>query len=192
MRFAIMVLLVCNSGLAFARGPKVEPPADPALTAMQDAVKAYKKGRAIEARAKLEDASQLIEAQLADRLAAFLPEALPEWTITPAEAGETAPKGRGLNAARSYMHQKDTVTVSITGDAPVLTALGQTLSEAGQAKPEGTHLIDLKNHQAVVTEDGQVLVLVGGRFAVIIEGSASEAVKTDYLKAIDLDRLAAF
>jgi hypothetical protein len=170
--------------------------ADETADAIRGALGSYKDGKALEAKQKLDKASALIAAQLAAKLDTFLPGPLDGWTVETDAPGATpsvAPvDSGGLNATRTYVKDELHVTISITGEMPVITAMAVLFADSERAKEAGNRIMQVKGQSAVMTGDGQVQVLVAERFLVIAEGDAAEDVKNAYLDKIDVEGLAKF
>jgi hypothetical protein len=182
MRLILIILALCVAA-PFAA-------ADEGENAIKSALKAYRTGRTLEAKHQLDKASIILAALLTKRLQNFLPKPLEGWQVedsdTPSEP--TFVTG-GLNASRSYSNSGARVTISISGDVPVLAAMAFMFVDATRAKEAGNRVTQIKGNAAIVTGDGQVQILVANRFLVIAEGDASEADKEAFLDKIDVAAL---
>jgi hypothetical protein len=159
---------------------------DPTEAAIRGAQKAYRAGQLIDAKIRLDKASELISAAAAQKLQGFLPAATEGWTV---EDGDPATGPAEMTATRSYARNGKRVTISISGDVRVLAELAFTVLDAAEAKEAGARIVKIKGSSGVVTGDGQIQILVANRFLVIAEGDAPEDVKTAFLERIDVKGL---
>jgi uncharacterized protein YdbL (DUF1318 family) len=177
--------------LALAAGTTAawpQPKTDAAADAIRAAQKAYRSGQLLDAKQKLDAASELIAAAAAKKLYSFLPDAHEGWTIDPNDS-EPAAAAVELTASRSYAKGPQRITISISGDMRILAALAFTVMDAAQAKEAGARLIKINGTTGVVTSDGQIQILVANRFLVMAEGDAGEETKKAFLEAIDVKGL---
>lgn len=164
-------------GCATAQGRPDETEA-----AIRAAQKAYRAGQLIDAKVRLDKASELISAAAAKKLQGYLPAGRDGWTVE--EGGVEAPI-TAMTATRSFAKNGQRMTISISGDVRVLAELAFMVLDATQAKEAGAKIVKIKGNSGVVTNDGQIQVLVANRFLVIAEGDAPEDVKTSFLEQID-------
>lgn len=158
---------------------------DETESAIRAAQKAYRAGQLLDAKQRLDKASELIAAAAAKKLQGFLPDAQNGWRIDAGDA-EHLP---GMTVSRSFAKNGQRVTISISGDVRVLAEMAFMVLDAAQAKEAGARMVKIKGSSGVVTNDGQIQVLVANRFLVIAEGDAPEDVKTGFLEQIDVQRL---
>lgn len=166
--------------------------ADEISDAMRAAQSAYESGDHLTARHQLDLASELLATEVAQKLTRLLPKALPGWEAEVSDAEEMEAGAGGLTATKQFRKGDQEITISITGESPMLSALRLMFSNPTMATTLGVKTKSIKGHQALVTEDEQIQLMVGDRFFVLAEGNASEADKTAYLSAIDYDALAKF
>lgn len=175
-----MLACVLFAGCAIAQGRSDET--DAAIRAAQ---KAYRAGQLIDAKQRLDKASELIAAAAAKKLQSFLPEPRNGWLV---ESGEIdlIP---GMTASRSFAKNGQRMTISISGDVRVLAEMAFMVLNAAEAKVAGARIVKINGSSGIVTSDGQIQVLVANRFLVIAEGDAPEDVKTGFLEQIDVKGL---
>jgi hypothetical protein len=165
--------------------------ADDILDAIDAARKAYQAGDMQNAKQSLDLASQLIGQKNAEAFAAMLPAPLPGWKAEKAEANAVgaAMFGGASAASRSYTNDKgDNVEVSITGDSAMLMQFGPMLNNPALAGAMGK-LIKVGSQRAIQTNDGDVLMMIGSKFMIHVQGSADAASKLAYAQAVDVAKL---
>ncbi|HAJ45777.1 MAG TPA: hypothetical protein DCL54_04260 [Alphaproteobacteria bacterium] len=181
----LLTTIVAAAFIALAAGTAVaQPKPDETEAAIRAALKAYRSGQRLEAKAEMERAAGLIDQSVTQRLPDFLPKPLDGWSIDEAEASSSA-----LSASRSYSKGAQRVRISITGDMRVLTAMAFLIVDPAQAREAGAKLIQVKGNAALMTSDGQIQVLVANRFLVIAEGESSDGIKGAFLEQIDIQSL---
>jgi hypothetical protein len=178
-----LTALACAALASFALG---QSRPDETETAIRAAQKAYRAGQLIDAKQRLDKASELIAAAAAKKLYGFLPAARDGWTVEPGDPDSTP---MGMTATRSFAKGGQRVTISISGDVRILAELAFMVLDAAEAKNAGARMVKIKGSSGVVTADGQIQVLVANRFLVIAEGDAPEDVKTSFLDQIDVKGL---
>jgi hypothetical protein len=165
--------------------------ADDILDAIDGARKAYQSGDMQNAKQSLDLASQLIGQKNAEAFAALLPAPLAGWKGEQAQTNAVgaAVLGGASAASRSYTDEKGAnVEVSITGDSAMLMQFGPMLNNPALAGAMGK-LIKIGNQRAIQTHDGDVLMVVGNKFMVHVQGSADAAAKLAYAQAVDVAKL---
>lgn len=185
----ILRTLAVSILLAAAAAPAIA--ADDILDAMDAARKAYQTGDMQSAKQSLDLASQLIGQKNAEAFAAMLPAALSGWKAEKAQANAigAAMFGGASAASRSYTNDKgDNVEVSITGDSAMLMQFGPMLNNPALAGAMGK-LIKVGSQRAIQTNDGDVLMIVGNKFMIHVQGSADAAAKLAYANAVDVAKL---
>ena len=80
------------------------------------------------------------------------------------------------------------VEVSITGDSAMLMQFGPMLNNPALAGAMGK-LIKVGAQRAIQTNDGDVLMMVGNKFMIHVQGSADAAAKLSYAQAVDVAKL---
>lgn len=165
--------------------------ADDILDAIDQSRKAYQAGDLTTAKQSLDLASQLIAQKNAEGFATLLPEPLSGWK---AEKAQTSAVGAavfgGVSAAnRSYTNDKgDTVDISISGDSALLMQFAPMLSNPAMAGALGK-LVRIGDQRGVQNQDGDIMMVVGGKVLINVQGSADAASKMAYAKAIDVAKL---
>ena len=165
--------------------------ADDILDAIDGARKAYQAGDIANAKQSLDVASQLIAQKNAEAFSALLPAPLPGWKAEKAQATAVgaAMFGGASAASRTYTNDKgDNVEVSITGDSAMIMQFGPMLNNPALAGAMGK-LIRIGDQRGIQTNDGDVMMLVAGKFLVHVQGSADAAAKLSYAQAIDIAKL---
>lgn len=167
--------------------------ADDILDAMDQAHKAYQAGDMATAKQQLDLASQLIGQKNAEGFVKLLPEALPGWTAEKAQAQAQAIGavmfGGASSASRSYSNAKgDHIDISITGDSAMLMQFATLLNNPSLAGAMGK-LVKVGGLRAIQNHDGDVIVVVGNKFVVNVQGSADAETKLAYANAVDVTAL---
>jgi hypothetical protein len=182
-RFAVAAVILAVAGHpAFA--------ADDILDAVDQARKFYQAGDLGNAKQQLDLASQLIGQKNAESFVALLPAPLPGWK---AEKAQNQAVGSSLfgasTASRSYSNAKgDTVEVSIIGDSAMIAQFAPMLSNPAMAAAMGK-LVRIGDQRAVQSQEGDVMMLIAGKFLIQVQGSADAASKLAYAQAVDIGRL---
>ena len=165
--------------------------ADDILDAMDQARKAYQAGDMATAKQQLDLASQLIGQKNAEGFVKLLPEALPGWTAEKAQAQAIGAVmfGGASSASRSYSNAKgDHIDISITGDSAMLMQFATLLNNPALAGAMGK-LVKVGGLRALQNHDGDVIVVVGNKFVVNVQGSADAETKLAYANAVDVAAL---
>jgi len=187
----MQILRTLAVGLVLAGAAAPALAADDILDAMDAARKAYQAGDMQNAKQSLDLASQLIGQKNAEAFAAMLPAALPGWKAEKAQANAVgaAMFGGASAASRSYTNDKgDNVEISITGDSAMLMQFGPMLNNPALAGAMGK-LIKVGNQRAIQSNDGDVIMMVGNKFMIHVQGSADAAAKLAYANAVDVAKL---
>ena len=165
--------------------------ADDVLDAMDQARKAYQSGDLSQAKQQLDTASQLVGQKNAEAFTKLLPAPLPGWNADKAQATAmgSAVLGGVSAASRSYTNAKgDNVEVSISGDSAILMQFAMMLSNPAMAGAMGK-LIKVGALRAIQNQDGDVMMVVGNKFLINIQGSADAQSKLAYANAVDVAKL---
>ena len=187
----MQILRTLAVGLVLAGAAAPALAADDILDAIDAGRKAYQAGDMQNAKQSLDLASQLIGQKNAEAFAAMLPAPLPGWKAEKAQANAigAAMFGGASAATRSYTNDKgDNVEVSITGDSAMLMQFGPMLNNPALAGAMGK-LIKVGAQRAIQTNDGDVLMMVGNKFMIHVQGSADAASKLAYAQAVDVAKL---
>ena len=88
----------------------------------------------------------------------------------------------------SWAHPGDTVEISISGDSALLTQFAPMLSNPQLAGALGK-LVRVGNQRAVQNQDGDIMMVVGNKVLINVQGSADAASKMAYAQAIDVAKL---
>ena len=171
--------------------------ADEVTDTVEEALGHYEKQEYTEAASSLDYAAQLIRQKRGGDLQAFLPEPLEGWKG--AEASSSAVGGAMLggmvSAERKYTKGDRNVTVTIVADSPMLASLSMMFANPMFATQGGAKLQKVSGQKAIVRydaegKDGEVQVIVGGRYLVTAKGqSVEEADLTGYAAAVDYEGL---
>ena len=187
----MQIVRIFALSLVLAAGVAPALAADDILDAIDAGRKAYQAGDMQNAKQSLDLASQLIGQKNAEAFAAMLPTPLPGWKAEKAQANAigAAMFGGASAASRSYTNDKgDNVEVSITGDSAMLMQFGPMLNNPALAGAMGK-LIKVGAQRAIQTNDGDVLMMVGNKFMIHVQGSADAAAKLSYAQAVDVAKL---
>lgn len=159
---------------------------------INDALKAYSSGDLAAAKLALDDASQAISQKNAGALGTMLPAALEGWTAADVEsnAAGAAMFGGGIQAGRKYEKDGKHVEINIVGDSPMLATVMPMLANSAMAAAMGK-VTKIGKNRALQTNDGRIMLVVGNRFLVTVDGSAEMEDKTAYANAIDFGKLEA-
>ncbi len=167
--------------------------ADEFTDVVEGALEAYRAGDIGAARSDLEYAANLLAQMKSAGLAGFLPDALPGWERSDAEAeGMSAGLGMfggGTVAAASYSNPDGELTISLIADSPMLASFGAMFSgiaAAAGAKPMRIQRVQFADN------DGELQGLVDNRVLVSVSGTASLESKKAYLEAMDMEALKDF
>ncbi|WP_127145269.1 hypothetical protein [Pelagibacterium montanilacus] len=161
---------------------------------LDEARAAYEAGDIKATKYAIDQASVALAQLAAAALAEVLPEALPGWTAEEAEtsgneAAAMAMLGGGMTASRSYSGDAGSVDISVMGDSPLLMMYAPMLANPMMAAALG-RTQKIGSVDAIVSSEGQVIMIVANRFVVTVDGSADEDDKIAYAGAIDLEALA--
>ena len=164
--------------------------ADDVVDAIDAARKAYEAGELSKAKQSLDSASQLVGRKNAERFETLLPQPLPGWT---ADKPKSASVGIAIfgssTASRRYSNDKgEHVEVRITGNSALVTQFAKLLINPSIGGIFGK-IIDVGTQRALQTPEGTINIVIGDKFMVTIEGSASADAKRAYAQAIDVDKL---
>ena len=187
----MQILRTVAVGILLAAAVVPARAADDILDAIDAGRKAYQAGDMQNAKQSLDLASQLIGQKNAEAFAAMLPAPLPGWKAEKAQANAVgaAMFGGASAASRSYTNGKgDNVEVSITGDSAMLMQFGPMLNNPALAGAMGK-LIKVGSQRAIQTNDGDVIMMVGNKFMIHVQGSADAAAKLSYAQAVDVAKL---
>jgi hypothetical protein len=164
--------------------------ADEISDAIDQARKAYQAGDLATAKQSLELAGQLIAQKNAEGLVQILPQPLKGWTVEDSEtsSGSFAMLA-GSTASKRYRNATDDdVSISITADSPALAQMIALFSNPQMAGMMGK-VVMINGQRAVQERQGDITIVVGGRFMIKVDGSAKAEDKLAYAKAIDLKKL---
>lgn len=182
LRILFFALAVSAAMPAFA--------ADDIVEAIDQARKAYQSGDMAGAKQSLDLASQLIGQKNAESFATLLPAPLPGWKAEKTQANSVAMLGGASAATRLYTNAKgDTVEVSITGDSALIMQFGPMLSNPAMAGAMGK-LVKVGNQRGLQTQEGDIMMMINGKFLINVQGSADAAAKLAFAQAIDVAKLA--
>ena len=193
MRRVLSAMLVVCLGLGGAVGVGTPAHADDVEDALQAALDAYRDGDIALAKEEADFASALLAEQKASGLSAFLPEPFSGWTRTDGDQQAVAAQvfGGGLMANAVYDGPSGSVEIQMMADSPVVAGIGAMFSSPAMMAAQGS-VKRIGREKILVTPDGDVSSLIGGRVLVQISGSAPVEDKEAYFAEIDARGLAAF
>jgi hypothetical protein len=184
-----MLRIICGAiFLAMAAMPVLA--ADDILDAIEAARKAYQAGDMAGAKQSLDLASQLVGQKNAENFAALLPAALPGWKAEKVEATSVGVTVFGVTSASRRYTGPDglDVQVRITGDSALVLHFARLFMNPTIAGAMGK-LISIGDQRALQTSEGSINMVVADKFLVTVEGSADEASKLAYARAVDIGKL---
>jgi hypothetical protein len=184
-----MLRIICSAiFLALAALPALA--ADDILEAIDAARKAYQAGDMAGAKQSLDLASQLVGQKNAESFAALLPAALPGWKAEKAETTSVGVTVFGVTSASRRYNGSDgrDVEVRITGDSALVLHFARLFMNPTIAGAMGK-LISIGDQRALQTSEGSINMVVADKFLVTVEGSADEASKLAYARAVDIGKL---
>ncbi|MCW5693920.1 MAG: hypothetical protein KIT48_16305 [Pseudolabrys sp.] len=186
-----MTKFLLVAGTLFLAAAAMPAHADDILDAIDQSRKAYQAGDMATAKQSLDLASQLIGQKNAESFAAMLPEPLAGWKAEKAQTNAlgSAVFGGVSAASRSYTNANgDSVEVSISGDSALLMQFAPMLSNPALAGALGK-LIRVGEQRAVQNQEGDIMMVIGNKVLINVQGSADAASKLAYAKAIDAAKL---
>lgn len=171
--------------------PALPAAADEISDALAEAAEAYAAGDLSTAKQQADSAAMLLAQKSAERLAEVFPEPLEGWTAEdPTTDGMSAAMfGGGIMAGRTYTDAEgNTVTIEVTGDSPMIMSLAGFFASPDMAAALG-EAATIAGQQAIVTEEGEIQMMVAERFLIAITGSAPVEAKKAYGEAFGFDKL---
>ncbi len=188
---AMAGMVVCGSVVAVS--------ADDITDSITEGLEYYKKGDVSAAIQSLNYASQLMMQNKAQGLESYLPAPLNGWHSSNANssAAGAAMFGGGASAERTYSRDDKQITIQIITDSPMMQGVMMMFSNPMFATADGGKLEKIGKQKAIVTYDqntgeGDVKLVIAGRFFVSIDGSAiAREDLINYATKIDYDKLAA-
>jgi hypothetical protein len=182
IRFALLLALA-----GMLAGPAR---ADDILGALDQARKAYQAGDLTNAKQSADLASQLIGQKNAESFVALLPKPLSGWTADDAQVTAIGSTAFGVSQARrNYTSANgDNVEVQITGDSAMIAQIAPIMANPQIAGAMGK-IVRVGNQRAIQNPQGDVHVIVGNKFLIVVTGSAPAAAKMSYAQAVDFARL---
>lgn len=173
--------------------PAPEARADSVEDALTAALEAWRAGDVRRAKQELDYAAALVDDAQAESLRPFLPAARTGWTRMEGEASAApaAMFGGGLSASAVYTRGGERFEISLFADNPMVAAMAPMLATPQMMAMAG----DVRRNDGqtyVVTGDGEIMALVGGRVLVRVEGAAPEDAKIAHFEAIDFRGLGRF
>lgn len=181
LRVVAIALCVAASGVARA---------DDILGAIDGALKAYQGGDLSTAKQQLDLASQLVGRKNAEAFAALLPQPLSGWQGDKPYTTAVGALGFGASqASRTYTNARgDSVEVQITGDSALIAQISTFLASPSIAGAMGK-IGRVGALRAIVSTEGDLHMVVGNKFLILVQGRASAADKLSYAQAVDVARL---
>lgn len=170
--------------------------ADDVTDQIQEGLKAYEKGDLDTATIALDTATGLIREMQANSLTEVLPEPLSGWTAEEAETSTAgaAMFGGGMQASRSYRKDDEHVSISITGNSPMLQAMSMMFANPAMMGGDGK-LVVVDGRKVIQNkQDHSLQTMVNNNFLVSVEGddlTTDESVKA-YFQAVDFAGLEKF
>jgi hypothetical protein len=183
-----VVFLVCPPGFAQE---------DNVLATIEEAVKQYEGGDYAGAASNLDYASQLVRQKRSEATKELLPDALPGWTASEAQAQAVAAGvlGGGVTVSRDYKKGGAVVSIEIVSDSPVLQSVLMMINNPLFAGAGGGKLERVGQQRAVVKFDsvdrsGEMYIVIDNQFLVTVSGRGIDrADLLTYAGAIDFKAL---
>jgi hypothetical protein len=166
-------------------------PADEVETAIEAALEAWRAGDAKRAAEELDFAATLLAQAKAAGLGALLPAAFDGWTRQDEAAQAAGPAffGGGTSAGATYLRDRDSVTIQVSADNPMVAAMAAMFANPTMMAMQG-EVRRAGRQRYVLSSDGEVTALVDNRVLVQASGSAPVEDVVAYFEAIDFDGLA--
>lgn len=187
MKYIFVPLLVALAGWGIR--PAL---ADDIHDALDQADSAYSSGDYGRAKKAADLASTLLGQLAAEQLANALPGPLDGWTAAEGASSDStaaAMFGGGVQAERSYNNADgQQVHLQVMMDSPLVAQMAGLYGNPALAATMGK-LVKIGDQQAVLTEQGELQMLVDNRFLVTVTGDAPAEVKQTYAAAVDLSAL---
>ena len=166
---------------------------DPIHDTIARALAAYDQGDMRMAKQQLDIASQQLAQRNAQLLASVLPRPYAGWTADKPEiVGIGNILGGAISAKCSYHSGTKTVTLSIVGDSPLLSAFMALISNPQIAMMSGNKIVNIGDNQALITPDGEIQMAFNNHFYITVEGNAPVNEKQAYLSAVNFRALQQF
>ena len=185
------ILAICLTGVLATTGNMVH--ADEVEDVIKEALESYQQKDYAMAKQSLGMATQMINQLNAKALGEVLPQPLAGW-----QAGEVsndsqgaAMFGGGMSVSRNYTKGDQDLTINVVGDSPMLSQMMGIFQNPMIAGSMGK-MTRIGKQMAMEGKNGQLTMVVANRFMVTIDGSASMEDKTEYAKAMDLEKLKDF
>jgi hypothetical protein len=138
---------------------------------------AYAKGDSLRTLSAVQAAISLLNARLLDQFAKVMPPAPAGWDAGPPESQLLDTIGGGYSLTRGYTKGESTLNASLIVDNPAVTASTAMFQAAPQvASQPGWSRLKVGTEDALVrfdptTRAGEILLVIGGRVLLQIEGT---------------------
>jgi hypothetical protein len=164
--------------------------ADDVADAIEAGRKAYADGELAKAKEALALASQLIGQKHAEAYGKLLPAPLTGWTADEVEITGVGSAAYGASSAlRRYENKAgDQIEVQISSDSAVIAQFAAMMATREIAGAMGK-IVMIGAERALQSVDGDLHMVVGGKFIIAVQGSASVIDKLAYARAIDIAAL---
>jgi hypothetical protein len=166
--------------------------ADEVTDALQNAITAYEDGDIAYAMEELTYAQSLLQAQQAQGLAGFLPEAPEGWTreINSEAGAALGMMGGGTAAEASYSGGGESFTITFTADNPMVAAMAGMFGNAAMLTASGAKMIRV-GREKFVDQDGELTAVIDNRILIQASGADPETM-VPVLETIDFRELSRF
>ena len=128
----------------------------------------------------LEAATALLRQSQSEVWKAYLPPAPPGWTAEAIEAG-AGTLGMGSSASRKYVHDGESVEISLMTDSPLIQGLSAVIANPMIAAAAGKTVVIGGRRMNFIKSDNSFVVMVADRVLVRVQGSSG--VSEDALRA---------
>lgn len=166
--------------------------ADDVTDLLKEAIEAYEAGDFTLVKENLNYTTQLLNEKSAEAIAAALPEPLSGWSAEDADTTASAAAGLfggGIEASRSYTKGDSSVTISITGESPIMSQMMMMMSNPALSGSMGK-MVRIGKQRGIQSKDGEkITVIFNNKLLISIEGDSSIEDKIAYAEAINYDAL---
>jgi hypothetical protein len=119
----------------------------------------------------------------------LLPAPLAGWQADDAQTTSLGAAGSSVTAIRRYTDAKgNSLEVQITGDSGLVSKYGTMLNNPVISRSKGK-IIPVGSQRAVQEPNGDVHLVIGDKYIVIVSGSGSANEKIAYAQAVDVAKL---
>jgi len=181
MKLSKFFMIAVTAGALSSAAPAQ---ADEFTDLIDEVLELYQAGDIGGAKDALDYAGQLLDQMKAGVLQSLFPEPLDGWAVEEIPAGSVPFMG-GITAGRSYSKGGEDVEITVMGDSPMVQQYGMIMSSPAMLQSSGGRMVRVNRQKGAITKDNELFFMIGGRFLVMFQGSASEESKMAYAEAFD-------